>query len=787
MRKKMKIMISSLSSVVVLAGASIPFIIHGVNSHHGNDNPSIKESTLSPTTPPALKPTTPEIPSQAAKITNASGVFSNAKLQIPFKASLSEKLVNTSLSASNVYQLSDIIASNIVGTTIMIKGQPNAIKSADLLALATISGVQKQVNAKVIYDLNLNQYDVYNLKINEGKTSDITPDTLKPASDITPAMSNITPAPATLVPEATVPGSNIAPIISNLTPDRLKPASDLTPGAISNITPATSIFSNNRLRNPIESEINNHLINTYQSSVYQLSDIIASNITTTNSDFLIHGQPIITKTADILTIATIAGVNKQVTAKVSYRLDTNTYYVFDLAINEGPASDITPDTLKPASDLTPAISNLTPATMIFGNDKLRTPFQTQVATILAKNNQYKVWTLSDIIATNIKNVNSKFLIHGDLMNFKTADLLAIATIAGVEKQVTAKVVYDFTTNKYNIYNLKINWSSTSDLTPDTLKPASDLTPGAISNLTPETTVPNSDLTPEATVPGNELTPTINIFSNNRLRIPFQASLSDHLSAKSSHEIWMLSDIIANNINDTNILVSGKPVTLRSADLLAIGTIAGIQREVTAKVIYDFSTSKYTISDTKIIYRSMDSLTPTDNKFNIFEVKAKNDLTNHLSSITNALSVDGWNRIKWNNNDDYHVSVIQTNHQNKTISARLTNDTQSQYVNIRIGFYNNRYNALNWETSSTVTSFYTWEIFANKAIKDLNNRANYIAQEFAFTNWKPTDHIVSRKHYTTDKRSWIDTQLINETRNEWSSHISIHYHSDRPYTIDQWVW
>ena len=102
----------------------------------------------------------------------------------------------------------------------------------------------------------------------------------------------------------------------------------------------------------------------------------------------------------------------------------------------------------------PKANDLTPATLIFSSAKLEIPFQTELVHHLPVGT---LWSLSDIIATNITTTKDT--------SKSSANLLAVVTIAGVEKQVTAKVTYDFSKKQYNINDLKVNWAPISDLTP----------------------------------------------------------------------------------------------------------------------------------------------------------------------------------------------------------------------------------------------------------------------------------------------------------------------------------
>ncbi len=593
---------------------------------------------------------------------------------------------------------------------------------------------------------------------------------------------------------------NLNPAQSRLSPDH------------HDLTPATSVFSNDNLRVPFLNTLTAHLPT---GTLWTLSDIIATNIKT--NTILIQGNPVTFSNANLFAIVTVNGINKEVKAKVSFDIQTQKYNIYTLNVLWNPMSNVTPGNdkisdltpgndkisdLTPGndkiSDLTPTIHSLTPATSVLSNDNLQGPFSKVLTAHLPIGMQ---WTLSDIIANNITTNK----------NNTNANLFAIVTVNGINKEVKAKVSFDIQTQKYNIYNLVVIWNKISNLTPEDkpwsgftpeAKPWSGFTPAAKpwSGFTPEdkpwsgftpAAKPWSGFTPEdkpfsnLTPAENNLTPTTSVFSNDNLQGPFSKALNSHLPIGSK---WTLSEIIASDIKTNTILIQGNPVSFSTdANLFAVVTINGSNKAINAKVSFDIKTQEYNIHDLVIVWSPISNLTPDQSDFNIFQLKAKEDLVHNLANITSKLTVTGYYaNTNWKAQDDYTISNTTTNYQSKFITTTLTNNTQCQYVTIRITFHNNKYSSYNWEVSSSTSTYYSWTIFVQKVVKDLNNRAGDIANEYGWAGWNPNDNVVTSKTYPTDKRSYIQAQLIDKTRGSWSREVTIHFHQDRAYTIDQWV-
>ncbi len=484
--------------------------------------------------------------------------------------------------------------------------------------------------------------------------------------------------------------------------------------------------------------------------------------------------------------------------------------------------------LKPAKDIimpseiTPASSSFNPATLIFSNANLQTPFRAELVKHLPQN---VTWSLSNITATNIRNNVTTFSIEGQPLTFSTADLQATSKINGEVKIVNAKVSFDIQTQKYNIYTLNVLWNPMSNLTPGN-DPWSKLNPAdkPWSGFTPEDK-PFSNLTPAE----NNLTPATLIFSNANLQTPFRAELVKHLP---QNVTWSLSNITATNIrnNVTTFSIEGQPLTFSTADLQATSKINGEVKIVNAKVSFDIQTQKYTIYNLAVIWSSMSdvtkydhiaastitpasdiipasnltpeqipesnltparsNITPSNYSFRSFEAKVKDDLKHHLSRITNTLHVKGNYNITWNHSDKYFIDTnkIMVNNEKRSISTTLTNDSQCQKIDIQITYHDGAYRLSDWITSSKPTSYYLWSVFKTKALHDLDNNTYGIIKKFKWKDWNSTDKIVIKKQSSL-WQLYVSAILIDETTHKVSPTIMVYYHNNFhkriPYNIDQW--
>ncbi len=550
-KKKLKITISSVSIALILLISSVASLEFKPNKNPRNNNDM-----------PLINPIWNKIKTQQSSLTPminnlrpTTEIFTNENLRGPFAKALQNYLPLTKsaslLSVVNIYN-------------IHAKGDDRQ-SYANINATIYIDGIYNTATATAVYNSNSRKFTFWNLHLVTNSNSlnpaisgltpaisgltpaisNLTPaiSGLTPAiSGLTPAISNLTPAISGLTPAIsglTPAISNLTPAISGLTPviSGLTPAiSNLTPAisgltpAISNLTPAmnnlepsTTIFTNERLHQPLTIALHNYLPTGATSAL--LSKVNVYNI---------HKLGQSNKTySDINATINVDQIYGSVIATVVYNADSNNFTFWNLHLvtnsnslnpaisgltpaisnltpaisNLTPAisgltpaiSNLTPaisgltpaiSNLTPAiSGLTPAISNLTPAmnnlepsTTIFTNERLHQPLT------IALHNYLPTGATSALLSkVNVYNIHKL-----GQSNKTYSDINATINVDQIYGSVIATVVYNADSNNFTFWNLHLVANSNnlnpaiSNLTPaiSNLTPAiSRLTP-AISNLTP---------------------------------------------------------------------------------------------------------------------------------------------------------------------------------------------------------------------------------------------------------------------------------------------------------------
>ncbi len=305
MQKKSKIIVSSLSvGIIALVAIGTPTVM--VLNHKNTPMPHGDKTTPN---------TKLIIPGQ--KITPNTSIFDSSNLKAPVS-----NTIKNYIPIGALWTLSNIIATNIQTQTFLIKGEPTTVSSsANIYGVVTVNNKDVIFTATAFYNISNENYFITSLNIKWSK----------PISNLTPAMSNLTPA---------------MPKWDDLTPampkwDDLTPAmpkwDDLTP-AISNLTPATSIFDSANLDVPVANTIKNHLPIGLNWTISPT--IIATNIQT-NTVFIM-GNPITTSSAHIYGIINVAGEDKSFKALATYDVNSQTYSINDFGITWTDSSVIKP-------------------------------------------------------------------------------------------------------------------------------------------------------------------------------------------------------------------------------------------------------------------------------------------------------------------------------------------------------------------------------------------------------------------------------------------------------------
>ncbi len=663
MRKKSKIIISTLSLVSILIGASVPFAIH--NFKNPKYNITVKQKDVKP----------------------CRKIFNDTDLRPILESKLAYYIP-----ANAIWNLSNINVDNITtynsNSKLII-----TLVTGDLSASLSIAGINHQVSACANYSALTEAYDINHLKLSI------------PATGFNPAKKS---APQIPMPNATSVFANdklVVPFSSALTSHlptgsawslspivatdiktnfdnnndamwssatistnvsvngMLKPAqaiatfdvkteqyhiyntrviwsstSDLTPSTYPAWEPtpaATSVFANDKLVVPFSSALTSHLPT---GSAWSLSPIMATDIKT-NFD---NNNDAMWSSATISTNVSVNGMLKPAQAIATFDVKTEQYHIYNTRVIWSSTSDLTPSTY-PAWEPTPA------ATSVFANDKLVVPFSSALSSHLPTGS---AWSLSPIMATDIK---TNFDNNNDAM-WSSATISTNVSVNGMLKPAQAIATFDVKTEQYHIYNTRVIWSQTSDLTPNN----------------PHWT----DLTPY-NPPKCPLSPAIEIFTTTTVKDPVEKAMIKHLGAGKYSKIV---------INPLDFKTFNYNVATSTSSLIVTGNVSvnGQLNQFSVLVSYDFNVQEYHHNKARIFINN-NSLTPAKEIFSRATINNLVKLLIAKVSGYNANSMACANTLGTESKVSRNGNILSIQISGKTLSKVSWYSWQNMYLNTVITY------------------------------------------------------------------------------------------------------
>ncbi len=394
-KKKFKIMVSSLSLVfLLLIGSATTFIFHHKShSKHHPDAPLVGPgmNKLSPAILPLTPVAWPKWDDLRPAMNNlgpSTTIFTNERLHAPLSTALHNHLPTSTtvalLSKVNVYNVHKLGESHKT--------------YASVNATVNVNGIYGSVIATVVYNADSGKFTFWNLRIVTNSNS------------FNPAMRKLTPA------------------ILPLTPVKWPKQEGLTP-AINNLGPSTTIFTNERLQQPLTTALHNYLPTGTESQL--LSKVNVYNIHKLGESHKAY--------ADVNATVNVAGIKGSITATVVYNTDSNNFTFWNLHI------------VTNSNSMNPAINNLGPSTSIFTNEHLHAPLTTALHNYLPTGTESQL--LSKVNVYNIHKLGESHKAY--------ADVNATVNVAGIKGSITATVVYNTDSNNFTFWNLHIVTNSNS--------------------------------------------------------------------------------------------------------------------------------------------------------------------------------------------------------------------------------------------------------------------------------------------------------------------------------------